>query len=370
MKRIPIYLIGLFIVLGAVACKKNKLKIDTKGGELALLSQPNNIGMIEGFNSSNPAATNDSIALAWNEAINAGMSAGRLQIDWPDIETAEGVYDKAMVEERFKTLSDQGLKIHLLISAYDSEGPDVPAYLNGLDFDDDKVIASFNRLMDWIIPLLANNNGYAISVSNEPDNAFQDDKKLVKKIVKFFKPVRDHIHGINDNIGVSITMNTGNLIHSENDMFKIMREVDYGCFNLYGGGLDQMTVPYTKAQNEANIEDMLIFAGSKNIVIQELGMHSDSELLNSSEQIQRDFFTTFFTFMQKETRIKAAYVFQMVDWSSETGEVLNESYEPETPQWFIDQYGRILETLGLIDYQTGERKLAMTEIINWIGKFN
>lgn len=267
-------------------------------------------------------------------------------------------------------MADQGLKTHLLISAYDSGGPDVPSYLSGLDFDDDKVINSFKNLMNWVIPMLAANNGYAISVSNEPDNAFQDDKNLVKKVVNFFKPVRDHIHGINDNIGVSITMNTVNLSNSEKDTEKIMREVDYACFNLYGVGLFPLDLPYMKQQNENNIQEMLDFSGSKNIVIQELGMHSDTDLLNSSEVIQQDFFNTFFSFMEKESRIKVAYVFQLVDWSPETVDLINASFDAETPQWFIDQYERVLETLGMIDYTTGKTKLAWHEVIFWIEKFN
>jgi len=370
MKQIYFKPIVFFLLFISMACSKVKPEITTKGGELNFLNKSHNIGMIMGFNFDNSPATIDSINARWDEAISAGMSAGRLQIDWPDIETAEGVYNVALIEDLLGNYHALGLQTHVLISAYDSEGPDVPAYLDGLDFDDERVINSFKNLMDWVIPIMVNNGGYAISVANEPDNAFQENNKLVNQVLNFFEPVRNHIHAINENIGVSITMNTVNLEQSKSDMKKIMKEVDYGCFNLYGAGLFPLDAPYSKDRNETNIQEMLDFAGSKLIVIQELGMHSDTDLLNSSEEIQRDFFTTFFTIMENEPRIKAAYIFQMGDWSPGTVAIISEAYEADTPQWFIDQYGRVLETLGMIDFETGERKLAWNEIIQWIQRFN
>lgn len=95
-------MICLLLIAASSSCKKNKLDIDTKGGELALLPQNNNIGIIVSFNISNPSATSDSIDLRWEEAIAAGMSVGRLQIDWPEIETSEGIYNKTMVENQLK----------------------------------------------------------------------------------------------------------------------------------------------------------------------------------------------------------------------------------------------------------------------------
>ena len=44
-----------------------------------------------GFNFSNPSATQDSIEARIQEAIKEGMSVGRLQIDWTDLEPEEGV---------------------------------------------------------------------------------------------------------------------------------------------------------------------------------------------------------------------------------------------------------------------------------------
>ncbi|MFK8039586.1 MAG: hypothetical protein AB8B74_14945 [Crocinitomicaceae bacterium] len=335
------------------SCKKNKMKINTKGGELSLLAKPNSIGMIEGFNIENSQATNDSIIECWNEALNAGMSVARLQIDWPSIETSEGVYDKEFFESRIKLAAEDGLATFVLISAYDSEGPDVPDYLKGVEFDDAKMIESFKKLMDWVVPVLAANNGYAISVSNEPDNSFQDNKKLWKQIRNFFIPVRDHIHAINESIGVSITLNTGNLEFNKNTMKKLMVEFDFGCFNLYGSGLFPLDIPYTAEEIESNIQEMMDFAGEKNIIIQELGTHSNSEILNSSESIQRDFFKTFFTRMEQEDRIKAAYVFQLVDWSPETTKIITSSLDGEVPSYFTEQYGLTLQSIGLIDYKTG-----------------
>ncbi len=369
MKTITL-LISAFLSLGLFfSCQKKKPIIKTKGGELNYLVKTQNIGMIAGFNPDNPPATADSIEVAWNEAIAAGMRTGRLQLDWPDIEPEKGVYDEAFVLEQMNRMQSDGLSIHLLVSAYDSEGLDVPDYLSGRAIDDPEVISRFNQLMTWIIPLFVERGGYAISVSNEPDNIFQDDEKLADQMIRFFEPVQDHIHTLDENMGVSITMSFGNLKHSRKEMKKIMKLVDYACFNFYGSDflLDQ---PYSTAENEINIGEMIEFSGSKNIVIQELGLHTDDSLMNSSEQLQRDFFDTFFNKMEQESQIKAAYIFQMVDWSPTTVEIFNALFESDVPQSFIDEYSAILKTIGLIDFETGQRKLAWKTVIEWIKKFN
>ena len=115
---------------------------------------------------------------------------------------------------------------------------------------------------------------------------------------------------------------------------------------------------------------MLDVSGEKNIVIQELGMYSGNTTLNSSQEIQRKFFEVFFSEMKKEERIKAAFNFQLVDWSPEVTELFNEMLEVEDlPQDFIDQFAESLETIGLISYNNGERKKAWDEFLFWLTEF-
>ncbi|MFO7969952.1 MAG: hypothetical protein R6U15_07595 [Candidatus Izemoplasmatales bacterium] len=103
MKKTIFFLIVIAVILFLGACEKDddvNPQIDSIAGEIPLLEGDNRIGIIEGFNPSNPDATTDSIEARWNEAINTGMTVGRLQIDWPELEPSPSTYDMMSFEQR------------------------------------------------------------------------------------------------------------------------------------------------------------------------------------------------------------------------------------------------------------------------------
>ncbi|MEM6846356.1 MAG: hypothetical protein AAF632_29385 [Bacteroidota bacterium] len=367
----------LLSIVCVTGCNEDEIinpVIDTVAGELPLLNGNNKIGMIVGFNPSNPVSTNDSIQARWQEALDAGMSVGRLQIDWTELETAPNTYDKNALENRLIEYQNQNLQTFLLISAYDSEGPVVPADLQGLSFDDSILINRFYNLMDWVIPMLVEYDGYIISITNEADNQFNNEPELPQQILKFLKDVKSHIHEINEKMAVTVTIAEGSLDDGRPGIPEIINECDVACWNFYGSKF-QFSDPYYVAQSDNEIRNdirrLLDVSGEKNIVIQELGMYSGNTSLNSSQEIQRKFFEIFFEEMIQQERIKAAYNFQLVDWSPEVTELYSEAFEGEgLPQGFIDQLSESLETMGLINYSSGTRKSAWNEFIYWMEQMN
>ncbi len=376
MEKMKFSFILIVFLLFIGACEKDtNLQIDSIAGKLPLLNSDNKIGTIQGFNPSNPPATTDSMAARWDEAINAGMSVGRLQIDWPELEPSPNTYDKVNFEQKLTEMKAEGLQIFLLISAYDSGEPVVPDDLKDKDFDDPIFIQRFKNLMDWVIPLLAEYDGFLISISNEAENSFGEVPGLDNQILIFLQEIKEHIRQINENMAVTVTFSEGSLDEDKPGIYDILAECDVACFNFYGAK-SQFTPPlYYVAQTESEIKSdiqrMLDVSGEKNIVIQELGMYSGNTTLNSSQEIQRKFFEVFFTEMKKEERIKAAFNFQLVDWSPEVTEIFNEMLEDEgLSQEFIDQFAESLETIGLINYTNGARKQAWDEFIFWLTEFD
>ncbi|WKN43150.1 hypothetical protein [Tunicatimonas pelagia] len=337
--------------------------------DLPLLRKGKHLGTIVGFNPSHPPATTDSIEARWQEALQAGMSVGRLQIDWPELEPKAGVYDREALRKQLVDLENEGLQTFLLISVYDSDGPVVPEYLAGTPMNDAELINSFVELMDWVIPMLVEHQGWAIAISNEPDTFFKEKPQLVDELLPFVRESRNHIHQLNDKMAVTITMSAGSLAQNEEAMRRLGNELDIISFNTYGSGLFPMNRPYSEEEILSNINAMLSFAGNKNMLFQEVGMHTNQPILNSSEEIQRTFFRTFFRAMQNEPQMRVAYVFQLVDWSPETIEVFNTLYEPSTPQSFIDEYSAVLASIGLIHYESGQRKAAWNEFVRWVETF-
>lgn len=366
-------IILLFSIIVFTGCKKDEIinpVMDTIAGELPLLKGTNKIGMIVGFNPSNPVATTDSIEARWQEALDTGMTVGRLQIDWTELETAPNVYDKSALENRLAEYNNQNLQTYLLISAYDSEGPVVPSDLEGRSFDDPILINRFNNLMNWVIPMLVEYDGYIISIANEADNNFNDEPQLSQQILKFLKDVKSNIHGINEKMAVTVTIAEGSLDDGRPGISELINECDVACWNFYGTKF-QFSNPYYVAQTENEIRNdiqrLLNVSFEKNIVIQELGMYSGNTFLYSSQEIQRKFFEIFFEQMQQQERIKVAYNFQLVDWSFEVTDLYAEAFQGEgLPQEFIDQLSESLETVGLINYSDGTRKNAWDEFIYWM----
>lgn len=374
MKSPVSILLLIFAFFVTISCEEN---IDTDPGDedvaqtLPLLTSTNAIGMIKGFNALNPPATGDSIDARWADAVDAGMKVGRLQIDWPELEPAPNEYNKTALEERLREYKNQNLQTFLLISVYDSDGPVLPADLEGTSLDDPVLMERFKALMDWVIPMLVEYDGFLISISNEADNSFGEISNLHKEILAFIEASKKHIHALDPNMAVTVTMAEGSLDSDKPGMAAIIEACDVACWNFYGAKFIAEP-PYYPAQTETeiklDIQQMLDASGDKQIVIQELGMWSGGDVLNSSEQTQRHFFEVFFTEMIKEDRIRAAYVFQLVDWSPETTDILAQFLEDEgMPQEFIDAFRESLETMGLIHYDDGTSKDAWNEFLKWLG---
>ncbi len=360
-----------YLFLAVLFCTSCSLFEDeplSEASALPYLRQANNIGGILGFNPSYSEATLDSFELAWEGLKNAGMSIGRSQLDWAELEPSDGEYNTAKFEEILSDLSSDGLQTFLTLAVYDSEGPVLPDFLEGRAMDDAIMIEKFSKLMDWLVPMMASYGGWAIAISNEPGNAYGEDDDLDDQMLVFTEAIRDHIHSIDSKMAVSVALNRGNLQDHKGKLKKLLKLCDFTCWNLYGAGLPGLDQDYDSEDNENHFEEILDFSDRKQVVIHELGMHVDPEL-NSSEERQRAFFQQFFEFMEREESVRAAYQFTLVDWSDEVIQIFNDLYEDETPQWFVDQFAAILKSLGVINFETGESRTGLQEITKWCEKF-
>ena len=190
----------------------------------------------------------------------------------------------------------------------------------------------------------------------------------------FLSEVKEHIRTLDPDMAVTVTFAEGSLDDDTPGIDALLEVCDVACWNFYGAE-SRVSSPYFVAQTEkeirSDIRRMLDVSGEKNIVIQELGMYSGNTALNSSRETQLRFFELFFTEMKRTERIKAAYIFQLVDWSPEVTEIFARLLEEEgLPEDFIEQFSESLETIGLIDYDTGERKIAWDEFVFRLEEFD
>lgn len=367
-------LTALMVIVGACAAEGagDRGQAAAAAG-LPLLAGGQFPGIIVGFNPTNPPATTEAIEARWQEALDAGMSVGRLQIDWDELEPRPGEYDRDALEGRLAEYSRLGLRTFLLISVYDSYGPVVPGYLEGRALDNDELIYRFNQLMDWVIPTLVAHGGYMISVLNEADNSFGEIPGLHDQVLTFLTEAKRHIHSIDERMAVTATVAEGNVGTGRPGVQALIDASDVACFNFYGAELTG-EFPYYEPQGataiRVDVERMLEISGEKEVVIQELGMFAGSDLLRSDEETQRRFFEVFFQEMERRERIRAAYVFQLVDWSPDVSALMAEPLRAEeVPEDFVRVFTESLETIGLIHYDDGTRKPAWDEFVRWVERF-
>jgi hypothetical protein len=373
-KKSSLNIILILTLIGAVlggGCVDGEQYLIGEGNadEMPLLDEGNHLGFVIGFDDLIPAVTQDAIEERWNEAIESGLSTARVQLSWQELEPEPGGVNTQILEEILSDYESQGLQILLSITAYDSEGPEVPEDLMGKRFDDPVMISRFKALLEEIKPLLEKYRVYAISIANEPDNDFGEVENLENEMLVFLKEIKSYVRSFNKNIAVAITLAEINYGLGKSGMLEIIAESDIACWNVYGINLSD-AYPFFSVQGEeeliADLQGMVDASMGKQIVIQEVGLHSGSTYLDSSEQTQRDFFKMIFQFMQNYPSIRAAYVFQLVDWSPETAAML---LDPAKSNDFNLAHLEYLQTLGLINYSDGTAKPAWTEFLGWLHNY-
>ena len=103
--------------------------------------------------------------------------------------------------------------------------------------------------MDWVIPMLAEYEGYMISIANEADNKFNDEPQLPQQILKFLTEIKNHVHRINKKMAVTVTIAEGSLDDGRPGITELLDECDVACWNFYGAK-SQFTSPYAIIQSE------------------------------------------------------------------------------------------------------------------------
>ncbi len=376
MKSTLQFLLLFFSYVFFVSCsdsETNPQPIISNAHELPLLKTGKHIGTIIGFNASNPAQTQDSIQKRWDEALNSGMSIGRAQTDWIELEPQPNVFNKEALREKLEELSNKNLQVFLTLTAIDSEEAIPPSDLVGKPFDDPELIDRFKKLKDWVIPMLIEHNGFLIAISNEADNAFEEFPELIPQTVTFVKESREYIHSIDSRMAVTATMAEGSLDDGRSGLAEVLKECDVASLNFYGQDNGGTVQDVAKVNQE--IDEMLAFAGNKLLIIQELGFSSGyedgSSVMQSSPEKQGIFFDAFFQRMQSEPQLRAAVVFQLVDWSPDTTDLFMEAFENAgLSEEFLFAFRESLRTAGLIHYEDGSQKPAWNEFLKWIENFN
>lgn len=316
-----------------------------------------------------PPAVDAAARARWSEAVAAGMRVGRVHLDWASVEPDSGQFEPEELREELERLQEDGLAPLVALYAVDSGGPTLPADLQsrveaGLEIAAPVLLARYRALLDWAVPMIMAHGGWGLLVANEVDGHILDGSMAADDVAHFYRNARDHTHTLAPALAVSATHTIDGPLAGAPHHAELIDALDFASFNYYplDPGTLQLIEP-TAARVAADMDAFVAAAAGKPVVFQELGCpagYTEDSLVGSNEEQQRRFFEHAFAALAAEPRIRAAFVFQLVDWSPELfedqyGDV---PWEESVPQVFVDRFEEWLLTTGLMTHDTGTPRPA------------
>ncbi|GEM_PF-855375 len=348
---------------------------------LPLLPPGNHPGIIRGFNADNPPALTKILDDKWTEALRRGLRVARIPLNWPALEPGP---DRVREEELLEALlacQSEGLAPLVEITAIDSESYELPPDLmeapgtyrlrGGMRLDDPAILARYAKLMDRTVPMMRDHGAWGLVVANEPGNRLDDVPAEKEAMVNFITAARKRVRALAPRLAVLVAMRAAEVDASKPYLRDFLALGDAACFNYYAK--PQKRAGMMPALESARLAAVLAAAGDKPVVFHELGCPSGRDegkrVTEYTPALQEAFFRFFFERMRKVKRIRAAFVFQMVDWSPKTAALFEKALEKEkVPRAFIDAFMESLLTMGLLRFPGGEEKPAWKAFLEALEK--
>jgi len=312
----------------------------------------------------------------WNTAVAKGMDIAMVGVDWVALEPAPGVYDKAKLEEPLKACQTKGLQPALLLTTLDSEGyyalpsefvdpNDDDKLAKGMHIDDPKIVARFESLLDWVVPMLLKYNGFLLSIANEPESLFGGKGEEQQQFVNFLIAAREHTRTITKDLPVTVTLTRAVLT---GDLDNVIAKCDVAYFNYYGQA-DPFTAPEPPSMVSQRIDELLAVAKGRQLLLQEVGMPSGYEdkpsSINCTPRMQCEFLENVFKKLKAEPRFRGACVFLMPDMSEEFCAALEQIYLGEgLPKSLTTRIRESFGTVGLCRNTDGSGKPAWNTFLD------
>lgn len=333
---------------------------------LPLLPGGTHLGMVVTFEPL-PKATRKKADVLWDRAVRAGMSTARVHLDWADLETGPGRYDRDTLKERLREYSREGLSSFVGIYAVDSGGLTLPRDLTdrrsptgiagGRSLNDPEILRRYARMLDWAVPLIVQEGGYVLTIANEPASYMEERRGEAESVIGFFRHAAEHVHRLNPRLAVTVTLTSTAAIEEKFYHDEVIEIVDAAAYNYYGLKLTDrfvLNTPFFETVPR-DLATLINAAGGKPVLLQELGCPAGwserPSVIGSTPSAQSDFFRVALREIRERPALRAAYVFQMVDWSGWLSETFVEGFlEEELPQPFIDSFREWLESSGFITY--------------------
>lgn len=351
---------------------------------LPALPAGTHLGYILGF--SPFEASNESAMLAnEQELVDAGLTIGRAQISWKDLEPSPGQYDADALDEVLEPHLERGLGVAVTLETIDSSSFEIPDDLlegelelaNGMAFDDPVVLERFEGLLEWLVPRLtatrtANGAGaYALIVGNEPDNTISDQPDLAPHIVGFMQHAQTVTRRLDPELAVSMTLTLGAIEDGNTFAASLVAATDFLSINYYCHTSFQDYAVVSAAQTEDEIGRIKDLADGRPVLIQELGCSAgfpDGDL-GVGDDLQAAWLQRVIDHFEADPEtFRAAYWFTLTDWSPEVANLLTQPVCDEGFETECMLLQEAIETYGVLRWEDGAPRPAFETLRNAISR--
>ncbi len=316
----------------------------------------------------------------YDEAVARGKTIGRLLVDWSELEPMPGVYDEAALIEAIEAAQTGGVSAYMTLSTLDSGMITFPDHLldndgqllPGIELTGPEVTGALQNLLLWLVPRLKDHNIWALSLGNEPD-ANIGESLSEEEIVDFFVMASNTVQQADPDLPTAVTLSYSAVAQFPDFTSALIDELDIMMMNF--GCLDQNYEIAGETVWREELASWKAAAKGKPIVVQELtcpvgygfegacGNQRSMGRLMGNPQLQADFFRFSAEAFAEDEQLRAAIVFQLLDWSPENARLFGDFLRDEGMPIAADQIEESLATTGLCRWSDGVCRSAWT---SWI----
>ncbi len=283
------------------------------------------MGYITGFDPLGPRAPQ--VAALTEEALAAGMSLGRVQVDWADLEPRPGRFEDRELRAALAEAATGGRHVFVTLSTLDSDALTIPGDLLGPDrlmkpgtaLDDAEVLARLDAFLDRFVPVLTEAGVWGLSVANEFDAPLNDGDVGRTETLSFLKHAMAGAKSRDPDLAVTVTYSGGAAFNNASEIFELNTYSDIVTYNTYC--LSPALEVVGPEQWHVSLDTWKEAAADLPIFMQELGCPvgygPDETGIGGALETQAAYVDWHIARIAEDPQLIGATWFQLLDWSPE-----------------------------------------------------
>jgi hypothetical protein len=271
-----------------------------------------------------PAPTASDLVNAVSLIHGAGARGHFESHTWKELEPHAGAINVRGLKSSIDYLGAKGFSsMELNIKLIDTASVQMPDDLAGLPFDSAQTKSRFHALIDAIKPAIGSHITY-LSIGNEVDIYLNAHPSQWDAYIAFYQDAAAYVHSTLPGVKVGVATTFDGARNVPQRVGPLNASSDVIILTYYP--LDSSYRPRAPSTATGDMARMLSIAGSRPLVLQEVGYPTGSPL-GSSEQAQADFFRDVFTAWQGAGgRLPFLNIFSLHDLAPTTCDMLSAYY--------------------------------------------